>query len=72
MQVKGRRWKRARRHWVLRYWLEPLAWATAVAASFGAYMFLGRLTGFEGRRRTYEHTVAEAWRDVPMFAGSSS
>jgi hypothetical protein len=71
MKVKGRGWKRARRHWVVRYWLAPLAWAVGSAVLFGAFMFLRALSGYEGRHGgfTHRHSAAEAWRDVPLFAG---
>lgn len=67
MQVEGRRWKRARRHWVVRYWLEPLAWATGIATFAGGFFFLTELTGFRSRS---DHTVAPAWLDVAVFAGT--
>jgi hypothetical protein len=71
MKVKGRRWKRARRHGLVRYFLEPLAWAAAIAAFAGAYFFFADLTGFRGRREgfTHRHSVAHAWAKVPLVVG---
>ena len=71
MKVKGRRWKKARRHWVVRDLLEPLAWAMVIATLAGGYFFLADLTGYQGSRVGFEHrhSVARAWRDVPLFAG---
>ena len=70
MKVKGRRWKKARRHWAVRYWLEPLAWAVVIATLTGGYWFLTDLTGYHGRDGfEHRHSVARAWRDVPLFAG---
>jgi hypothetical protein len=72
MKGKGRRWKRARRHSVVRCWLEPLAWAVGIAAIMGAFLFLLELTGFQGRERGFphRHSVARAWRDVPLITGA--
>ncbi len=55
----------------MRYFLEPLAWAVGIAAFFGAYFFFSDLTGYKGRSRGFEHrhSIAQAWRDVPLFAG---
>lgn len=70
MKVKGRRWKRLRRHGAVRYFLEPLAWAVGIAACAGVYLFLAKLTGYGGRREgfTRRHSVAQAWADVPFVA----
>jgi hypothetical protein len=70
MKVKGRRWKRVRRHGAVRYFLEPLAWAVLIAAAAAMYFFFSDLTGHIGHGRfAHRHFPAQAWANVRLLAG---